>query len=505
MLTFFPEPYPDEFLYSIIARYHVWSGNEELSDTMEELFGNRREKATLLIPKHLKRLAEKTKEFGLDYETLLYEHTIFPFITCFLNKAMFDNALNTINSDLYESTLFIYKHYINPRFLKYCPLCIRDDRDVYGEAYWHRKHQTYGVNMCVKHRCYLMDSRIDISDNRKNRYIALELMDDIKETIKQENISECRVELQIAYDVEYAYENYAYIRRVLCEKHSLVREATISLLFNRELATQKGMVRTKRLREEFKNKYISTNLKQMLVGLEYDRKSDWLITLCRGGQNTVVPIRFILFVNFLAGSLEAYIKLVNEQDEFIKKEKDLFSRPNGYEEKLIYYRKRWLDAWEKNPKGCRFNLVKTDRAAYTWLRRHDNEWMIKNSPQITKPKGTIINKDWDMLDSMLVEMVYEAVNSIKNLEGKPERITKANIGRYMRQKDTIERNYKLLPKTMNKIEQYVESTNEYRLRKIEWAKNEFKREGIPSIPWMILRKAGIRDEDWNKFRYLFYT
>lgn len=475
-----------------------------MSDTMEQLFDDRRERATLLIPKHLKRLTVKTKRFGLTYETLLYEHTIFPLVTCFLNKASFDYSLNSvINENLKESSLYIYKHNINPRFLRYCPLCTRDDRNKYGEAYWHRKHQSYGVDICAKHRCHLKESGIEILDNRNNRYIALELINDMKDIIEQEDLSVCRTEFQIACDVDYVYENYEYIRKLLWEKHSSIRETTIALLYNRDLATQKGLIRIDRLTKEFQNKYQCTHLKQLIIELNDDKKSDWLITLCRGGQNTVVPIRFILYTDFLADSLEAFVKLLNKQEQFIDKKKELFSTPNGYEEKIVRYRERWLDAREKNPNGCRFDLVKADRPAYTWLRRHDNEWMISNSPQITKPLGRIAYKNWDELDCKLKEMIYEAVNNIKNHEGKPERITRTNISRYMGYMSTIEKNYKFLPKTMHIIEQYIESTYEYRLRKIEWAKIDFENEGEPVIPWLVLRKAGIRDNEWNKFNYLF--
>jgi hypothetical protein len=501
MLTFFPKPYPDELLYSLIARYHVWSGNYEMSDTMEQLFDNRRERATLLIPKHLKRLADQTKKFGLDYERLLYEHTIFPFITCFLNKASFDFVFSSISNDQKENALCIYKHNINQRFLKYCPLCIRDDRDKYGEAYWHRKHQSYGVDMCDKHRCCLMDSSFEVLDNRNNRYIALELIGDIIRISEYEDITECRVELQIAYDVNYIYENYDNIRRLLWEKHSSIRETTIALLFKRNLATQKGIVKIERLKQEFQNRYPSEKLKQLIT--ELNEKKYWLIVLCRGSQSTVIPIRFILFADFLADSLETFIKLVNEQTQFINRNKELFNPPNGYENKLVLYRKRWLDSWEMNPSGCRFDIVKADRPAYTWLRRHDNKWLINNSPQRTKPQGIIINKKWDEVDCELERVVYDVVSFIKSIKGKPERITKANIGRYMRQKNVIERNYKLLPKTMHKIEENIENTYDYRIRKIEWAKNEFENEGKPVIPWMVLKKAGIRDKDWNRFYHLF--
>lgn len=504
MLTFFPKPYPDELLYSIIARYHVWSGNDEISDTMEQLFDNRRERATLLIPKHLQRLAEKTKKYGLNYETLLFEHTIFPFVTCFLNRDSFYTVLTCVNNiDQKESLFYVYRHSLCPRYLRYCSLCVRDDRDNYGEGYWHRKHQTYGVVMCDKHKCYLKESEIEILDNRNNRYIALELLNELDDNSEQKDVSGCRIELQIANDVEYIYRNHEFIRKLMWEKHFEIRETTIDLLFNRDLATKKGLVKIDRLRHEFQVSYSSTQLKQLLTDFNDDKKSDWLIALCRGGQNTVVPIRFILFADFLAGSIESYIKVLSEQKPFIDRKKKVFQPPDGYEAKLVQYRRRWINAWKRNPNGCRFDLVKADRPAYTWLRRHDNEWMLNNSPHTKKPQGTITCKDWVKVDNELEGTIIDAVNYIKKLGGKPERITKTNICRYMKQRYTIEKNYKLLPSTMHKIEQYIESTSEYRLRKIEWAKIELENEGKPAIPWLILRKAGIRDKDWSMFRDLF--
>jgi hypothetical protein len=57
---------------------------------------------------------------------------------------------------------------------------------------------------------------------------------------------------------------------------------------------------------------------------------------------------------------------------------------------------------------------------------------------------------------------------------------------------------------MYKIEQCIESTYDYQLRKIVWAKSELEKEGKPSVPWIVLRKAGIT-RDMNKFRHLFIS
>jgi len=498
MITFFPKPYPDELLYSIIARYHVWSGNNEMSDTMEELFDYRRERATLFIPKHLYRLAEKTRKYGLDYETLLYEHTVFPFATCFLNKASLYKIL-----DQEEKSYSIYKKDLNAKYLRYCPLCIRDDRNNYGEAYWHRKHQAYGMVMCDKHRCRLKDSVIEILDDRNNRYIALELLNNVTDISEQEGISECSIELQIAYDVDFIYKNYEFIRNLMWVKYDSIRETTIALLFRRGLANKRGSFKTSKIRQKIKNMYNLPQLKQLMEVLnDNPGSSDWLIYLCREGPSTAIPIRFILLAGFLAGSLESFIRIINEQKLLIDREEGVFRTPKGYEDKSALYRGRWLDALVKNPNGSRVDLRNANNQAYTWLRRYDNEWLFNNLPKKRNHRETSLFKDWAKIDNELESMVDEAVYYIKSLEGKPERITKANIRRYMRKKILVERNYKLLPRTMYRIEQYAENINDFRLRKIEWAKRELEKEGKPITSHVILQKSGIRPQDWSEFRHL---
>lgn len=196
-------------------------------------------------------------------------------------------------------------------------------------------------------------------------------------------------------------------------------------------------------------------------------------------------------------------EIINEQEHFIDRTIEVFQLPSGYEDKLLLYRRRCIDVWEKNPNGGRYDLAKADYGAYNWMRRYDKEWYLNNSPQIKKPKcGANNYKDWVKIDNELESMVYDAVLYIKNLVGNPERITKTSIGRYMKQKNMVEKNYKLLPRTMCKIEQYEESISDYRLRRIEWAKRELEKEGKPATSWRILRRAGIRSEAQNKFRQL---
>src|SRR5699024_10980518 len=85
MLPFFTDPYPDELIYSAIARYHFYSGNIDYKDTSEEVFQSRSVIPSLEIGSHFDALAQ---QIGNRYsvESLLAKHTIYPFYAPFLSK-----------------------------------------------------------------------------------------------------------------------------------------------------------------------------------------------------------------------------------------------------------------------------------------------------------------------------------------------------------------------------------------------------------------------------------
>ena len=85
MLPFFTNPYPDELLYSAIARYHFYSGNLDCKDTLEELFDSRSVIPSVEIGSHFTKLVENLgSQYSVEY--LLANHTIYPYYASFLSK-----------------------------------------------------------------------------------------------------------------------------------------------------------------------------------------------------------------------------------------------------------------------------------------------------------------------------------------------------------------------------------------------------------------------------------
>ena len=142
MLGQFPKPYPDELLYSVLARYYVRSGYSNYVFVAEDLFQNRYVRPSFEYISPLNDEVTGCLRKNDTIQDVLLQHTMFPYHCRFLpmerkNKAM--QALVNMDSNFRNLILFP-KRTATPS-MRYCPLCAADDRKNYGETYWHRLHQ----------------------------------------------------------------------------------------------------------------------------------------------------------------------------------------------------------------------------------------------------------------------------------------------------------------------------------------------------------------------------
>jgi hypothetical protein len=84
MLPYFPPAYPDELLYSLLARFHRHVGETSPKRTLDALFGNRSVRAGVLLQGHLQELSEHLPpKRELTPERLLADFTLYPYLTAF--------------------------------------------------------------------------------------------------------------------------------------------------------------------------------------------------------------------------------------------------------------------------------------------------------------------------------------------------------------------------------------------------------------------------------------
>lgn len=162
MIVFFPELYEDELAYSWFSRYHVHSGHMSYSATARDLYGE-----SQAVPS-----AELLGIFSYDVQQIIEEymplpifvekHTMFPQYARFLPVDRRRMALEYIlNRDIrYNDAIYKRK---GKNKMRYCPICTAADRQRYGETFWHRKAQLAGVDVCLEHRCRLVDSTVGLA------------------------------------------------------------------------------------------------------------------------------------------------------------------------------------------------------------------------------------------------------------------------------------------------------------------------------------------------------
>ena len=154
MIAFFPEFYPDELIYSGISRYHQRSGYSLLVSTIDDIYQHRTVRPSFEFVNSFTEDALDWMTRNTTFEELIINHTMFPFYAYFFSFEKKEKAYEALirQEGNWTNLLSLGK---GERFFRYCPLCAKEDRDTYGEAFWHRIHQIHRLKVCPFHSCYL--------------------------------------------------------------------------------------------------------------------------------------------------------------------------------------------------------------------------------------------------------------------------------------------------------------------------------------------------------------
>lgn len=167
----FSMPIPnDEIPYSILARYSLLSAFSP-PQVMMQIYGNRRKRLHPYLPSPINDFAHF---FGLSTEDVIINRTIYPLFR-FSQPLDADDIKNEMLKNT-EAKVLLKTAIGHSRFrffygLSYCPLCVDDDINNLGFAYWHINHQIPGVQVCFKHHIQLHS--LPAGDGRRDRTLVL--------------------------------------------------------------------------------------------------------------------------------------------------------------------------------------------------------------------------------------------------------------------------------------------------------------------------------------------
>ena len=196
MISYFPTIYPDELLYSQLARYYAKSGYAAYINAAKDLYQRKTVRPDMEFVNAFTPDALRMITKDMTMEDVVLKHTMFPYYGRFLPRERKQKVFQAMVSmqGNYHDLLPIPHNQDEGRFLRYCPLCSAEDRENLGETFWHRTHQMIGLNTCPIHKCSLHNSSIPIKGKASPMLkTAEEVIPLVEEVTYSNNDLECHV------------------------------------------------------------------------------------------------------------------------------------------------------------------------------------------------------------------------------------------------------------------------------------------------------------------------
>lgn len=316
MICIFPDPYPDELLYSVCARYHDIMQYPNGLTATNDFFGDGTISAVVDLPNRLEYLVSALPPGHLyTVDQFIDEHTMFPLYSPFLSSEraslvredMRRDGDNRVSARIGLKTSYSAKL----SWLRFCPACVEADRKEFGETYWHRIHQVPGVQACPYHAAFLENSSVAFGRNAYSgtAISAESVLHDVPVRLLDVSERAHSIFLDIAC-------NAAWLLRWRGTEISsdTLRERYYNLLLSLGLAYYNGNIRAAELLTEFSAFYPPQVLKSLDCEIENTYRN-WLLRLLHPSRTgvTQLPIRHILLILFFGLTTE---DLLTSFDEF---------------------------------------------------------------------------------------------------------------------------------------------------------------------------------------------
>lgn len=316
MIGCFPDPYPDELLYSVYARLNDRMQYPSRKGMLRDIFGNEHANAPVYLPsqlEHMIKILPPTHHYTVD--RLIDEHTLAPYYALFLPPERYAQLRANMRGNGRQNIHFragLGRVPSAERF-RFCPSCVEDDRQQFGECYWHRVHQAPGVEVCPIHGLYLKQSELRIWNRKaKDAFISAEAV--LGQLVPGPGIPVLPPDkplLQVANDVMWLLN-----QRHLSPDPDILHRRYLNVLYERHLADPADRVITAKFMTAFKAHYLPTVLDRLNCELDEDRGVPWPLRLLRLTCGVRYPVYHLLMMQFLGYTAAEFFKLSVERTPF---------------------------------------------------------------------------------------------------------------------------------------------------------------------------------------------
>jgi hypothetical protein len=490
MLAYFPVPYEDELLYSVIARYAVHTGQLENKQAISmDIFGKHTAVSIPDLPSHLSIFTSRVNQvWNVDADEVIKHYTLapiyFPFMPPKKTLKVIDSMLSEQGGSIHTRCGIAASSVQRPEYFRYCPDCINEQKTMLGEPLWLREHQITGVNHCYKHSCVLLSSSLHLHPKQKHLFQAAASI--------EMNLSSERVELTIIQ------------KQLLVRFQELLKLPRLSgfteyqwTTFYQNIAIKLGLTRGNRadqhkIREKLLSDWSQTESKNYLPDNE---DNNWLISMFRKHRKAFHPLRHLMVWCSLLPekSNEEIFKLISGLPKTETTKANVVVSNVVDRSLLNEKRAAWIKLLTENQDIG----IKKIRAAeiggglYAWLYRNDKEWLTLNKPKTVEKVKKRYIPDYPSWDLANISLLNEMLISYQNQHDR-KRLSQHFFIKKLPRSNSVEKHLDDLPETMNWFIQHAESIEQYQLFRLNKAAKDLQSQFKPIQKWRLLRIAGIR-------------
>jgi hypothetical protein len=171
MIGCFPDPYPDELFYSVCARYQQRVRLPDIALNID-IFSYTSKKSIIDLPKRLSILVGRLPSSSPYDEHYFAKYNSFlPLYAPFLSHQKKQELFYDMAEPSSKHSFSGYRTW--PRvsdYLRYCPRCALQDREAFGETYWHRSHNVPFLKLCPKHFVLLRNTELKTKKSASEQY-----------------------------------------------------------------------------------------------------------------------------------------------------------------------------------------------------------------------------------------------------------------------------------------------------------------------------------------------
>ncbi|WP_137982558.1 TnsD family Tn7-like transposition protein [Desulfovibrio gilichinskyi] len=485
----FPVPYPDELIYSTVARAGVHMGLTSPKQLLDEVFANRKVIATPDLPCHLGRISGLYPEsLKLDVKNIIYKHTLFPLYAPFVPEERRIQCLKWMagqSKGAVHLALGVAASRIKQiRFLRYCPKCLETQLDHYGEYYWKRGWQVTGADVC-QHHARLKKSHVELHSRHRHQFfdLAPHKHDDLF------FIPSSTEEFRVAIRIDELL-NLPPIKSPSFEQWGA---------YYKSLAEDAGCTKGKNVLHDIIFEKVISNWSAGWLkkhGLfPIDSNSCWLKSIFRKHRKSFSYLEHIVTLGTLLGDRWNFRSVFKEALSLTPK--NIVTCPVDFSahtpcQETLDIRKSW-EVFLKEF-GVKKARSSGGAAIYAWLYRNDRAWLMKINGQHRRSSRSKNKRvDWTKRDQNVLKKLEDIhQSSLEDFEG-PRRSRNWYLNQ-LGAKATIETNLSKLPLAVNFFEKNCEDIPSYQIRRLALTIRKLNSAKESLQRWKILRLAGLSDE-----------